>query len=120
MKTNGSILKNKNYKLPQIYVKSGCSKLFRRKKKFPSQKLTPEAVVRRCSIKGSSLKFRKIHGKISVLQSVEPCNFIEKTLQQSCFPLTFRETFKNSYFIEHLGMTASGILNTLLSNFSVT
>ena len=32
MKTNRSILENTNYKLPKIYVKSGCSKFFPRKK----------------------------------------------------------------------------------------
>ena len=55
-----------------------------------------------------------------MLESVEPCNFTKKRLQDSCFPVNFCEIFKSSYFIEHLGTTSAGILFMLLLNFSVT
>ena len=50
------------------------------------------------------LKFRNIHSKISVLESLvnnvvelQACNFIKKWLQDMCFPVNIAK-FKNDIF----------------------
>ena len=55
MKINKYVLETRNYNLPQIYVKSGCSKRFLRTK-ISGLELIPEATVRRCSLNKEFLK----------------------------------------------------------------
>ena len=55
------------------------------------------------------LKFRNIHSKISVLESLvnkvaelQACNFIKKWLQDRCFPVNIAKFLRTTFFIEHL------------------
>ena len=54
--------------------------------------------------KNCSEKFRSIHRKTPVLESLfskvtglKTCNFIKNRLQQSCFTLNIEKNFKNTY-----------------------
>ena len=56
-----------------------------------------------------SLKVRKYHRKIPVLESIfnkvaglRACNFIIKKLQQRCFPVKFAKFLKTPFLTEHL------------------
>ena len=71
---------------------------------------TDNSIHRRCSIKKScSQKFRNIHRKTPVLESLfhelQACNFIKKRLQRRCFPIA--KFLRNTYFKEHLLTAAS-------------
>ena len=55
-----------------------------------------------------SWKFRNIHRKISVLESLfnkvldlKVCNFIEKILQHRCFPVKITKFLTTAFYIEH-------------------
>ena len=68
-----------------------------------------------CSLKQVFLKFREIHRKGPVLESLfnkasdfKVCNFIKKRQALALvFPFEFRDIFSNIYFVEHLGSAAS-------------
>ena len=76
---------------------------------FPSEKQTEE-VVWRCSIKKVFLKIsQKFTGK-HLCQSLffnKVCNFIKKETLAKAFSCEFCETFKNTFFAEHLRTTTS-------------
>ena len=74
---------------------------------------SPELVVRRCSVESSFKSYAEFTGKhqcwslfLIKLQTGGACSFIKKTPAQmlSC---EICETFKNTYFEEHLWTTAS-------------
>ena len=66
-----------------------------------------------------SLFFNKVAGPPTSrnVQAVglEACSFIKKDILTQVFRCEFCETFKNTFFIEHLWTTAS-IYNRLISN----
>ena len=74
------------------------------------------AVVRRCSIKKSSEKFREIHRKTPVPESfcyycwrLKACNFIKSRFLHRFFSSEFCKISSNTYLVEHL-QTASSVL----------
>ena len=48
-----------------------------------------------------------------VSEAIEACNFIKKRDFGTVYPCKFCETFKNTYFIEHLRTTAPVVLQAI-------
>ena len=52
-----------------------------------------------------------------MLESMKACNFIKKRLQRICFSAKFATAFMNTYFEEHVGATASSLLQKRETSF---
>ena len=68
------------------------------------------AVIRRYFVKRCSQKFRKIHKKTTVPESLfnkvadpRPATLLKKRLWHRCFPMNFVKFLRTPFFIEHLG-----------------
>ena len=70
---------------------------------------------RRCSVrKGVLRNFAKFTGKhlsqgllFNKAAGLRPATLLKKRLWHRCFPVNFAKFFKNTFFTEHLRMTAS-------------
>ena len=86
--------------------------------KPPSRQKQPPEVFckKRCS-----LKFRKIHRKTPVPESLFKlsCNFFKKEILAKVFSCEFCEISKNNFFTEHLRTTASVIKTNILYSMNL-
>ena len=72
----------------------------------------PEAVTRAVRKKGCSVKFRKIHRKTPVPESLfiiklQPATLLKKKLWHRRFPVNFAKFLRTPFFTDHFWATAS-------------
>ena len=87
------------------------------KSKLTTLHFSAEAVTRRCSIRKKFWKFRKIHWKTTV-SDLRPAILLRKETPTQVFSCEFNETFKSSFFIEHLRRLLPSFLYKIKRNIN--